>query len=63
MLSMNEVNQMLKDNFQRQLSEIKQLPEDLARGYKKWIRTIVNQASQKLVSESMSQEEPTSQEG
>ena len=34
MLSMMEINQMLKENFQQQLQEVKSLPEDIAIGYK-----------------------------
>lgn len=48
MLSMQQINQSLKDNFQRQLQDIKELPEDLARGYKSWVRGLIKQAAQQL---------------
>ena len=51
MLSMMEINQMLKENFQRQLQEVKSLPEDLAIGYKNWVRGLVKTASQQISTE------------
>ena len=48
MLTMSEINQRLKDNFQGQLQDIRDLPEDLGRGYKDWVRGLVVQASQKI---------------
>lgn len=51
MLSMTEVNQMLKENFTRQLQEVKSLPEDLAMSYKNWVRGLVKTASQQIVAE------------
>lgn len=51
MLSMMEINQMLKDNFQQQLQEVKNLPEDLAIGYKNWVRGLVKTASQQIQAE------------
>ena len=42
---------MLKENFQRQLQEITDLPEDLATGYKNWVRGLVKAASQQIASE------------
>lgn len=51
MLSMMEINQMLKNNFQAQLQEIKDLPEDLALGYKNWVRGLVKTASQQIHAE------------
>ena len=51
MLSMNEINLMLKENMQRQLQEVKELPEDLARGYKNWVRGLVKTAAQQISAE------------
>ena len=51
MLSMMEINQMLKENFQRQLQEVKSLPEDLAIGYKNWVRGLVKTAAQQISTE------------
>ena len=51
MLSMMEINQMLKENFQRQLQEVKSLPEDLAIGYKNWVRGLVKTATQQISAE------------
>ena len=48
---MMEINQMLKENFQRQLQEVKSLPEDLAIGYKNWVRGLVKTAAQQLSTE------------
>ena len=42
---------MLKDNFQQQLQEVKNLPEDLAIGYKNWVRGLVKTASQQIQAE------------
>ena len=57
MLSMQEINQMLKENFQRQLQEITDLPEDLAIGYKNWVRGLVKTAAQQLSNEAAPQEQ------
>lgn len=60
-IGMSEINKMLKENFQRQLQDIKDLPEDLAIGYKKWVRGLVSEASQQLNQENapqVQQEEP-----
>ena len=51
MLSMMEINQMLKENFQQQLQEVKSLPEDIAIGYKNWVRGLVKTASQQISAE------------
>ena len=59
MLSMMEINQMLKDNFQQQLQEVKNLPEDLAIGYKNWVRGLVKAASQQIQAEA----NPISEQG
>ncbi len=59
MLSMMEINQMLKNNFQQQLQEIKNLPEDLAVGYKNWARGLVKAASQQIQAEA----NPVSEQG
>lgn len=48
MISMPEINQLLKENFQQQLSTIKDLPEDLAKGYKVWVQSLVKAAGQKM---------------
>ena len=42
---------MLKENFQRQLQEVKSLPEDLAIGYKNWVRGLVKTAAQQMSAE------------
>jgi hypothetical protein len=52
MLSKASVNQMLKENFERQLKEPGSLPEDLATGYKNWVRGLVKAASQQIQAES-----------
>lgn len=46
MISMNDINAMLLQNFQRQLQEVNSLPETLARGYKDWVRGLIKQAAQ-----------------
>lgn len=51
MLSMTEINMMLKENFERQLQEVKDLPEDLARGYKNWVQGLVQAAAQEMSTE------------
>lgn len=51
MLSMTEINMMLKENFERQLQEVKDLPEDLARGYKNWVQGLVQAAAQEMSAE------------
>ncbi len=64
MLSMVEVNQMLKDNFQRQLQEVKELPEDMARSYKAWVQGLVKTASERMMTAQMPpQQEQPEQEG
>lgn len=57
MLTMSEINMRLKENFQRQLQDMSDLPEDLGKGYKEWVRGLVVQASKKI------QEEVASSEG
>ena len=51
MISINDVNALLKENFQKQLQEIKSLPENIARGYKDWVRGLVKQASLRMQQE------------
>lgn len=51
MLSMVEINTVLKENMQRQLKDVKKLPEDLARGYKQWVRGLVKVAAQQIAAE------------
>ena len=51
MLSMTEINMVLKNNMQRQLREVKKLPEDLAIGYKQWVRGLVKTAAQQIAAE------------
>lgn len=51
MISINDVNALLKENFQKQLQEIKSLPENIARGYKDWVRGLVKQASLQMQQE------------
>lgn len=51
MLSMQDINASLKENFQRQLQEITSLPEDLALGYKNWVQGLVKQAAQVIQAE------------
>ena len=47
---------MLKENFQRQLQEITDLPEDLATGYKNWVRGLVKAAAQQISNEAAPQQ-------
>ena len=42
---------LLKENFQQQLQEVKSLPEDIAIGYKNWVRGLVKTASQQISAE------------
>ena len=42
---------VLKNNMQRQLREVKKLPEDLAIGYKQWVRGLVKTAAQQIAAE------------
>lgn len=51
MLSMNDINAVLKENFAAQLKEIKSLPVDLAQGYKRWIQALVQNATQQLAAQ------------
>lgn len=53
MIKMTEINAMLKQNMTEQLQDIKELPEDLARGYKTWVQGLVKQASQQMTQPSM----------
>ena len=50
-ISMTEINMLLKENFARQLQTIKNLPEDLAKGYKNWIRGLVKEATKRVQAE------------
>lgn len=64
MLSMQEINRSLKENFQTQLQDIKDLPEDLAVGYKNWVRGVIKQAAQQLQADAQSnQQEQQPQQG
>lgn len=51
MLTMQEINGLLKENFERQLASGTKLPEDLAAGFKAWVRGVVQAASQQLKAE------------
>lgn len=55
MLTMMDINAQLKENMQNQLQEVKELPEDLAIGYKNWVRGLVKQAAQQIQAESQPQ--------
>ena len=55
MLTMMDINAQLKENMQHQLQEVKELPEDLAIGYKNWVRGLVKQAAQQIQAESQPQ--------
>ena len=48
MLSIAEINIMLKENFTRQLQDTSNLPEDIANGYKNWVHGLINAAIQKM---------------
>lgn len=63
MLTMAEINQRLKDNFQNQLQDIRDLPEDLGRGYKEWVRGLIVQASQKIQQDAAAQMQDAEQQG
>lgn len=55
MLTMMDINAQLKENMQNQLQEVKELPEDLAIGYKNWVRGLVKQAAQQIQAEAQPQ--------
>lgn len=55
MLTMMDINAQLKENMQNQLQEVKELPEDLAIGYKNWVHGLVKQAAQQIQTESQPQ--------
>ena len=55
MLTMMDINAQLKENMQNQLQEVKELPADLAIGYKNWVRGLVKQAAQQIQAESQPQ--------
>lgn len=61
MLSMMQINQSLKENFERQLQDITDLPEDLARGYKAWVQGVVMQAAQQIQANVQQQQAPEQQ--
>jgi hypothetical protein len=48
---MNDINAVFKENFAAQLKEIKSLPVDLAQGYKRWVRSLVQNAAQQLAAQ------------
>jgi hypothetical protein len=58
MLTMADINQRLKQNFQNQLQDISELPEDLGRNYKRWVQGLIVQASQKMQHDAASQAQP-----
>lgn len=63
-MTMQEINAALKENFQQQLSEVTDLPEDLANGYKQWVQGLVQAAGQQLSMEAAgSQGQPAPEEG
>lgn len=51
MLSMLDINQLLKDNFQKQLQGKEDLIESVAKGYKAWVQGLMSLASQKMSQE------------
>lgn len=51
MLDVSEINTALKENFQRQLQDVRDLPEDLARGYRAWVQGLVKAAAAKMAAE------------
>jgi len=64
MITMTEINSLLKENFTKQLQDIKSLPENLANGYKTWVQGLVQAAEQDLQMESSEQQDaPTKDEG
>lgn len=63
MLTMSEINLRLKENFQNQLQDIQDLPEDLGRGYKAWVRGLIVQASKKIQQESAPQQQMQAEGG
>lgn len=70
MISMQDINAALKENFQLQLSEVTDLPTDLATGYRQWVQGLVQTAGQQLsaeqhgaqASQEQTQEQPAQQE-
>lgn len=63
MLTMAEVNQRLKQNFQNQLQDIRDLPEDMGRNYKRWVQGLIVQASQKIQQDAAAQSQGAEQQG
>lgn len=63
MLTMSEINLRLKENFQNQLQDIQDLPEDLGRSYKAWVRGLIVQASKKIQQESAPQQQMQAEGG
>lgn len=57
MITMTEINSLLKENFTKQLQDIKSLPENLANGYKTWVQGLVKAAEQDLQMENTEQQE------
>lgn len=51
MLSMLDINRLLKDNFQKQLQGKEDLIESVAKGYKAWVQGLMTLASQKMSQE------------
>lgn len=63
MLTMAEINQRLRQNFQNQLQDVRDLPEDLGRSYKRWVQGLIVQASQKIQQDAAAQEQGGEQTG
>ena len=55
MLSMEDINAQLKEAFMRDIRTEKELPRDLAKGYKAWVRSLTAAAGQRI-SEQASQQ-------
>lgn len=63
MLTMAEINQRLKQNFQNQLQDVRDLPEDMGRNYKRWVQGLIVQASQKIQQDAAAQAQGAEQQG
>lgn len=63
MLTMAEINRRLKENFQNQLQDIRNLPEDLGRGYREWVQGVIVQASQKIQKDAAASMQGDEQQG
>lgn len=59
MIKMTEINAQLRQNMTEQLQDIKDLPEDLALGYKNWVQGLVKKASEQITQELQPAGQPT----